>query len=161
MSSKSDILRQIASIKRRGATMDKDIHSCAVACLIHARDHGDVTLLSKLVAAMPRSGRREALIFWARYYGILRFEKKSEAFKIDKKRKEAGEGFDVEGATKTPFYDLTPEKNPAPFDLDRTISSFAKRLKKAKAEGKLGDVSPATVADRVRQTLNTALADAS
>ena len=174
MSSKSEVRRKIKSIKSRGARLDKDIHECAVQTLVHMQSSRDVTLASELVAAMPRSGRRKSLIFWYRKHAPVRFGTKTEAFTVDKKRESKIDGYedarkqgtlpgvDIESANAVPFYDDPEgrEKEPGPFDLDRTISSFAKRLKKAKAEGKL-DASPATVADRVRQTLNTALADAS
>ncbi len=88
MTDKRDIQKRISSIRNRGAKMDRDIHETAVLCLTHARDHGDITLLSKLVEAMPKSSRRKALIAWAVAHAPATFAEKQEQFKLKKKRTE-------------------------------------------------------------------------
>jgi len=55
----------ITSIKTRGQKFDTDIHSAGLACLYHADKHGDVTLMNRLVMALPKSSRRNALAQWA------------------------------------------------------------------------------------------------
>lgn len=158
MSSKSDILKRIASIRRRGAKFDNDVHETAVLCLEHAREHGDVTLLTKLVAAMPRSGRREALIYWARYFGPVKFNAKQETFRLDQKRVKNGESFDMEGANATPFYDLTKEKRPAQYDLEKAIKGFIRAVKKGREQGNI-QAGQTTIEQSVHEALNTALTE--
>lgn len=172
MSSKSDVRKQIASIRKRGARLDTDIHNCAVATLEHIQGSRDVTLATELVAAMPRSGRREALIHWYRENAPVRFNVKDEAFKIDKKREQEVDGFeaereqgrlagvDVEAGNATPFYDLTPERPPAQYDLEKAVNSFIRVIKKAREQGNLHpDTSQTTIEARVHEALNTALAE--
>lgn len=55
----------IVSIKTRGQKYDADIHSAGMACLFHADKHGDITLMNRLLIALPKSSRRNALAQWA------------------------------------------------------------------------------------------------
>jgi hypothetical protein len=66
-----DIEKLIISIKGRGAKLDTDIHSAAVACLFHCEAHGDNTLVNRLLLAMPKSVRRNALAQWFVAFGKL------------------------------------------------------------------------------------------
>lgn len=54
----------IASIAKRGKTLQADIHVAAVSCLVHADKHGDITLAVKLVEAVPSLARKNALRDW-------------------------------------------------------------------------------------------------
>jgi hypothetical protein len=63
------VAKHILSIQARGAKLDNDIHSGAMACLFHADKHGDITLMNRLLMAMPKSTRRNALAQWAVAFG--------------------------------------------------------------------------------------------
>ena len=65
----ADVDKFIVSIKNRGAKLDHDIHSAAMACLNHADKHGDTTLMVRLLMALPKSTRRNALGQWAVAFG--------------------------------------------------------------------------------------------
>lgn len=67
--SKADIEKLITSIKTRGAKLDIDIHSAGCASLNHAALHNDPTLLNRLLLAMPKATRRNALTAWAMKHG--------------------------------------------------------------------------------------------
>jgi hypothetical protein len=67
--SAKDVDKFIVSIKNRGAKLDHDIHSAAMACLNHADKHGDTTLMVRLLMALPKSTRRNALGQWAVAFG--------------------------------------------------------------------------------------------
>lgn len=66
---KAAIEKFISSIALRGAKLDTDMHSAACASLNHAALHNDPTLLCRFVNAMPKSGRKNAVIVWALKHG--------------------------------------------------------------------------------------------
>lgn len=108
--------RAIAGIRRVAGKVQERIHQVAVSTLAHIRDHGDTTLATSLLDALPNGQRREALAFW---YG--RFSNGKAAMRLDKQsgswicklaKDRSPEDFDVEGAAKITFADLTKEKKP-------------------------------------------------
>ena len=150
MTDKLDILKRINSIARRGAKMDRDIHETAVDCLVHARDHGDITLLSKLVGAMPKSSRRKALIAWANAHAPVNFQTKAELFKLKKQRSQSD--WHVAEAEAVPFWEYTKEKAPAQYDLNKAVNGFIRSLKKAREQGNL-NASRETIEQTVHESL--------
>jgi len=54
----------IKLISKAGATLDARIHEVAVSGLAHYGEHGDLTTLTELCHAMPKSGRGNALKLW-------------------------------------------------------------------------------------------------
>jgi hypothetical protein len=102
----ADVDKLITSIKGRGAKLDTDVHSAAMACLYHADKHGDITLMARLVLALPKSARRNALGQWAIAFGKF-------AANEDAKTKEAapfvfkkGAETKFEAAQAKPFWDF-------------------------------------------------------
>lgn len=67
--SKALVEKLILGIKARGAKLDIDIHSAGCASLNHAAMHNDPTLLNRLVLALPKATRRNALVAWALKHG--------------------------------------------------------------------------------------------
>lgn len=65
------VTKFIDGIKSRGAKLDVDLHSAACACLNHVALHNDPTLLNRLLVALPRAARRNAMIVWAMKYGNI------------------------------------------------------------------------------------------
>lgn len=66
------IQKAIASIKNRGAKLDADIQLTGLSVLAHVEQHGDTTVADKLIDAMPKGGRRLALVEWMLACGKLR-----------------------------------------------------------------------------------------
>lgn len=131
--------RLITTIGKSGQKMDALIHQAACSSLVHASKHGDVTLMSRLVNSMPRSARREALIYWTSQHSPLVWTKGAEgnpsAFRLNKGKK--AREFNISGACNTPFWDFSPEKNPAPFTIDRLVKLVQSKVKKAVERGEL------------------------
>lgn len=61
---KTAIIKGIASISKRGATLDRDIGTLAASAVAHAAIHGDVTLFASLLNAMPKGSRSATLLAW-------------------------------------------------------------------------------------------------
>lgn len=126
----------IASIKKRGAKLDTDIHLCAVSCLYHAKEHGDVTLMTRLVDAMPKSGRRKALIHWVNEHSMLGYVEGEQQFRMTKSKSKS---WKMEAAEATPFWEFTTEKAPTALTIEQLVKSVVARVKKAKENDLFGE----------------------
>lgn len=125
----------IGSIAKRGVKLDEDIHLAACSALSHAEEHGDTTLATKLIEAMPKSGRAKALVHWFVTYGMLAF-KKDNAFGIDKgKSKE----WNVEGAIAKPFWELMPEPEIKELTIEALVKMVKGRIERAMENDKVGE----------------------
>lgn len=96
----------IASIKGRGAKLDHDIHSAAMACLFHADKHGDITLMNRLLLAMPKSTRRNALAQWAVKFGKFKPSEDTAAQATAPLAFDKSNSTDFDGAQAMPFWDF-------------------------------------------------------
>lgn len=126
----------IVSIKGRGAKLDADIHQAAVSVLAHHDQHGDTTLANRLLAAMPKSGRRNALQSWMLAFDgklMLNTDKATKAEKPLVHNKE-GAGLAVSfvaDADAMPFWEFKAVEGTTEFDFNAYITSLNKGVKKA------------------------------
>lgn len=146
---KREIVAAISEIKRKGTELDDHIHLVAVSCLAHAEKHGDVTLATQLVRAMPRSGRKQALVYWFGQHGPLSWNREKDQFNITKGKEKAP--FNVAGGEENPFYDFTVEKDPAPFTVDKLVGYVMRKVKQAKEKGQLKDGDMQKLKDQIGQ----------
>jgi hypothetical protein len=120
----------ILSIKTRAGKLQNDVHQAAVSSLAHAVNHGDVTLLNRLLMALPASARRNALAAWAIKFGpfIANTDKttKSEAPLMHMKRDDS----DIQGAIAQPYWELkASEDGDKELDIVKSFDSLLKRVK--------------------------------
>lgn len=125
-----DVDKMIVSIKGRGAKLDNDIHSTAMACMFHADTHGDVTLMCRLLLALPKSTRRNALAQWAVKFGKFTPNEdvntmKERPLDFDKSAKT-----DFDGAQAMPFWDF---KNVKEGTTEWLFSNFIEGVMKSLA----------------------------
>ncbi len=131
----SNLNTAIAKVKTLGVELDKHIHVTAVSVLNHFILHGDCTLATNLVDAMPKSGRKKALIEWFRTFGNLKYDTKREVFGKGTKEEQNN----LEGAAAMPFWDLTAEKDPKPITIEAILNMVQARIKKGREKGDLDD----------------------
>lgn len=112
----------IKSIQARGSKLQKDIHLCAVSCLNHIEKHGDITLLNRLVQALPGGWRANAIKAWAEAFGKVNWDNTQKAFTYDKSKKS-----DIEGAIATSPEEFKPEAEYKPMDLAEAIKALIKK----------------------------------
>jgi hypothetical protein len=125
----ADVTKLIDSIESRGKKLATDIHRAAVSCLYHADKHGDVTLMQRLLVALPDFSRRNALIAWAVQFG--KFAPSEDGKSVDYLKH--GET-DIASASAMPFWDFKPEKPFTVFDLGAELAKLVKRAEKAAAD---------------------------
>lgn len=136
----ADIKKAITSIANRGAKLDGDIHRAGVSVLAHASEHGDSTLADSLVNAMPKGGRKLALVEWMLAHGQLakldpKADKEAIAagriFKLDRTRT-----LDLKAAIETSWVEFKKEAAAhTAFDAQAAVKSVLARLKAANEKG--------------------------
>ena len=112
----------IKSIQSRGSKLQKDIHICAVSCLNHIDKHGDITLLNRLMVALPAGWRANALKAWAEEFGKVNWDNTQKAFTFDKAKKS-----NIEGAIAVSPEEFKPEAEYKPLDLAEAIKALIKK----------------------------------
>lgn len=121
----------ITSIAKRGKLFERDLHIVAVSTLQHAMQHGDITLANKLIAALGKSQRTNALRDWYINFGPFAYDAASKSMTYVKGSNKT----DVKAAIELPFWEFKQEAAYVPFDLQAAIVTLVKRADKAMQHG--------------------------
>ena len=133
----------IAGIKKSGASLDERIQVAALSVIALVAKCNNTTIADQLVNAMPKSGRKLALVEYLVAFG--NFEVITAKSAEDKKAIEAGRVFkfakdkvaNLEGADSKMWYDFRKEaKVSEAFDVQSQVKSLLSRLKAAAEAGK-------------------------
>lgn len=126
--------KAIASIQARGKLLQRDIHVAAVSCLKHVELHGDVTLVNRLIDAVPDMTRKNVLRDWFCAFGKLTADEKAKTLVYNRDAVTM-----LAEATSTPFWSFKPEPAWVPFNFDKMIKAVIAKADKAKAKGEAAD----------------------
>jgi hypothetical protein len=151
--------KAIGQLTRITAKVQLKIHQVAVSTLVHARDHGDVSLVERLLNGLPTGQRREALAYWYSHFSNGKLTAKAANGKftvsIAKAKDRTGEDFNIEGAALVSFAELTKESKPG---KTFTMEQLIKKLESwANEDGEYEDGKP-KVAQDVRDAAANILA---
>jgi len=137
------INKAIDSIKNRGAKLDSSIQQAGLSVLAHASEHGDTTCADRLVQAMPKGGRKLALVEWMLAYGQMRLLDKAKpdeaarmkegaVFKLDREIRK----LDMQAAEETMWHEFKKEAAVATaFDAQTAVAALLARMRGAAAKG--------------------------
>lgn len=125
----NELAAAIESISRRGKKLDRDIQVAAVSAMAHHAQHGDVTLINRLIEVMPKGARVNALREFIIQFGKVNWDTEEKVFKHD-----ATGTFEKEGAIGTSWTEFKPEPEYKPFDALKAISAMVKRIDSADPE---------------------------
>ena len=131
---KKQIIAKIAGIKKAGKALQANIVAVEIASIEHAKSHGDSTLLTRLVQALPQGVRVKALVKHVVDHTPYRFDDKLNMFV---KPKKTNKTFLIDEAKAVPFYEYTKE-TVSTFDIDKAIQyalSLQARYEKAVEKG--------------------------
>ena len=128
-----EINKKILSIGKSGKTLDDNIHLVGVSILNHASEHGDFSAMNRLISAMPKSARTQALIKWVVDHSPLYHDVKTNLFIKSKNNKTE---YNVEQANDIPFWEYTIEKVVVPnydniLNFQNILNSVEKAIDKA------------------------------
>ena len=124
----SAIKKALESIKARGASLQRDIHTAACSVLAHVGKHKDVRLVSKLLESMPDMSRKNAIKAWFESFGPVAWNEKGEIMYQPATRMQLG------AAMGKPFWSFKPEAAYVPLEVSKAFDSFIKRLEKDSKE---------------------------
>lgn len=121
----------IGRIAAGGKSLQARIHTVAVSTLEHAREHGDTSLVTRLLDALPNGIRVKSLAHWFSHFSdgqLVLSQDKNKSWKhnTEKFKDRVKERFDIAGAAQTTFADLTNEKAPETL----TVKALEKMLSK-------------------------------
>jgi hypothetical protein len=131
---KADADKLISSIAQRGKKLDADIHQAACSALSHHGEHGDTSLINRLILAMPKSGRRSALVAWAVAFDPNLTTNSDKETKADQPLvhvKGTKLKLDLDKAMDEPFWEFAPEHAYVQFDLAAALARIVKQAEKA------------------------------
>src|SRR5271169_2850555 len=129
--SNGELRTLIGEIGSTATALQDSIHNAGVSCLAHIRDHGDTTLMTSLLGALPNGQRVKALAYWAAHFSndkaTFYKDKDTNEWSCKLAKDRVPEDFDIEGAYDMSFADLTAEKEPKTLDLDG-LEKYLKRV---------------------------------
>ena len=129
-----ELNKAIGSIERGSKRLDALIHQAAVSVIVHSAKNNDPDVATRLVAALGKAMRRNAMKNWLVAYGAFKLDEHG-ALVYDKTRSEAVQKQDnINAAIAEPFWELTPDTPPykqANFDemLQRLLQRAEAALK--------------------------------
>lgn len=128
----AEIGKAITSIAGRSAKLDADIHRTAVSVIIHSAKHNDPDVAKRLVAALGKSARKQALIAWIVNYGAFALDDMGELVYVKERAAQVTSEENVHAAIAEPFWDFAgPEQQYKQFDLAAAINALLKKAEKA------------------------------
>lgn len=119
---KAGIDKSIKSIATRGKKYSNDIHLCAVSCLAHIQDHGDITVLQRLIEALPKGWRKNAVMAWAEAFGRVTFDTTDKVLVYDKTK-----ATNLAGAMEVKPEDFKPEPEYKGLDFTAALIKLVDR----------------------------------
>lgn len=128
---KTQIEKNIESIRKTGQKLDKLIQDTGLATIEHVEAHGDVRLVNRLYLALPKGARKAAFTEWLLAHAKVQAnagENKKEAPFVYAKEKTTN----IAGAVQKPWFDFKPD--PAPdqvFDVMKALTALLNKAGKA------------------------------
>jgi hypothetical protein len=124
-----EINKEIRNIAEAGKTMDSRIQLTTIGMMEHAQMHGDRTAFDRMLAAFPKSGRKQAWIKYVEDHTPYNHDAKGDFFTLPKKNVRS---FFIEDAKDCPFWEYTTEKKPEPLNIAKTLAAIFKAMEEGK-----------------------------
>lgn len=126
----------IANIKITGKALDQAIQDVGLSVLYHCGVNREVSLANKLLNAMPKGGRRNALVEWLTTFGMVTVNLDRESAKTHPLLFNRDGATDLEAAAAKPWWTCRPER-PAhvEFNFAAKMTALLKQAQTAIAAG--------------------------
>lgn len=142
-------------IAKSSAKLDATIHQALVSILVHIRDHGDTTLLTKLFSVLPKGSRLKSYFDWCERFAPLKVKRDKESFgQVTIKKGRSPEDFDILAAMAIAPWQL-PEHNreAKAMEFDAIVKWVSRQAKKSIEAGKFSVDQVRALSDRVAADL--------
>jgi len=146
------IRKAIKSVTGRGASLQADIQTIAIACLDHTVKHGDWTLSVELIEGVSASNgmKKSALIGWHEAFMQARYEENADGgmgFSYDEGK--SAETILVDMAKAVNWFDFKKAPVKHVYDLPHLMSTVEKELNKKDS------LVPGVVKEEIASFLNS------
>ncbi|TYO65485.1 hypothetical protein FXV83_16245 [Bradyrhizobium hipponense] len=118
------IKKALASIKTRGATLQRDIHVACCSVLAHVGKHSDIRLVTELLSSLPDMTRKNAVKAWFEFFGPVTFAEGGDI------KFNGANPVKLGDAMAKPFYAFKPEADYVPMDIAKSIDSLVKKMER-------------------------------
>lgn len=126
----------IANIKINGKALDQSIQEVGLSVLHHVGENREASLAVKLLNAMPKGARRNALVEWFIRFGMIAVNTDKASAKERPLVFDRDGTTDLEGAAAKPWFTCRPERAAAEvFDVEAKLRQLLKQLENARAKG--------------------------
>lgn len=130
----AELNKAIDSIISRGKKLDDSIQLLGLSLLAHTQEHGDITLMNRLLVSFPKGSRRNAFAEWALKFGKYSLntgaDKKDVPFHFDRERTT-----DMVGAEGIQWTEFKPEQDlDKVFDFGAMLQALIKKADQATAK---------------------------
>ena len=129
---------RINSVAKRAGTIQEDIQECLVSCGWHYRQHGDNSLLTQCVNAMPEGVRKERMTGWVAENFQCKWDNDNNRFKKAKLSTfltESFEGDKFDSATNA-WWNFVVDSKLSLFSLMKMLEKATRELDKNSVEAK-------------------------
>jgi len=134
----------VALVKSTGEKMDGMLHECALFAITQLNEHGNNGAANRLLGALNKSTRKEALYVWFNAFGMCKRNNKDNTLDYSSKKKLSYDGSPITAqetlilADENPFFDYTKEPKPAlSYDVQQAIKSILSRVNAMQNKGKV------------------------
>ena len=129
-----ELNKAIDSVINRGKKLDDSIQLLGLSLLGHTDEHGDITLMNRLLVSFPKGSRRNAFAEWALKFGKFQLntgaDKKDVPFHFAKERTT-----DLLGAEGMMWTEFKPEQDlDKVFDFGALLQALIKKADQATAK---------------------------
>lgn len=130
----AELNKAIDSVINRGKKLDDSIQLLGLSLLSHTGEHGDITLMNRLLVSFPKGSRRNAFAEWALKFGKFSLntgaDKKDVPFHFAKDRET-----DMVGAEGVMWTEFKPEQDlDKVFDFGAMLQALLKKADQAIAK---------------------------
>lgn len=145
----------VNSIAKSSTKLDATIHQALVSLLVHIRDHGDTTLLTRLFASVPKGSRLASYFAWCEKFAPVKVNRTKDAFgQVKVKKDRDPEEFNILEAMAIAPWDL-PEHNreAKALEFDAIVRWVSRQARKSIEAGKMNIDQVQALSDRVAADL--------
>lgn len=145
----------VTKIARASTALDATIHQALVSLLVHIRDHGDTTLMTRLFAALPKGSRLKSYFDWCEKFAPVKVDRSKDGFgQLSLKKGRTPEQFDIlEAMARAPWDLVSHNREAKALEFDAIVKWVTAQAKKSLAEGKLTIDQVRGLSDRVTADL--------
>ena len=129
---------RIKSVAKRAGTIQEDIQELLVSCGWHYRQHGDNSLLTQCVNAMPDGVRKERMTGWVAENFQCKWDAENLRFKKAKVSTFLTEAFELDkfDSATNAWWDFEVDTKPNLWKLMRKVEALTRDIEKHEADAK-------------------------